>query len=77
MVIPEAAQRLSGTQTKIELCLWIPALAADFVRWCSAGMTKMPYASGGGRNTISCLAESATTSGGFCSFMLWIAQNRS
>ena len=36
-----------------------------------------PYASGGGRNTISCLAESATTSGGFCSFMPWIAQNRS
>ena len=39
---------------------------------------KPPYsASGGGRNTISCLAESATTSGGFCSFMPWIAQNRS
>src|SRR5437588_1475581 len=34
-------------------------------------------ASGGGRNTTSCLAESATTSGGFCSFMPWIAQNRS
>jgi len=33
--------------------------------------------SGGGRNTTSCLAESATTSGGFCSFMPWIAQNRS
>ena len=35
------------------------------------------HASGGGRNTTSCLAESATTSGGFCSFMPWIAQNRS
>src|SRR4051812_30565292 len=35
------------------------------------------YSSGGGKNTISCLAESATTSGGFCSFMPWIAQNRS
>src|SRR5262249_60028359 len=32
---------------------------------------------GGGRNTTSCLAASATTSSGFCSFMLWIAQNRS
>ena len=35
------------------------------------------HASGGGRNTTSCLAESATTSGGFCSFMPWIAQNKS
>jgi hypothetical protein len=25
----------------------------------------------------SCLADSATTSGGVCSFMLWIAQNKS
>jgi hypothetical protein len=32
---------------------------------------------GGGRNMTSCLAESATTSGGFCSFIEWIAQNRS
>ncbi len=39
---------------------------------------KEPYsASGGGRNTTSCLADRATTSGGFCSFMPWIAQNRS
>ena len=35
------------------------------------------YAGGGGRNETSCLAASATTSSGFCSFMLWIAQNRS
>jgi hypothetical protein len=33
--------------------------------------------SGGGRNMTSCLADSATTSGGVCSFMLWMAQNRS
>ena len=32
---------------------------------------------GGGRKLISCLAASATTSGGFCSFIEWIAQNRS
>ena len=32
---------------------------------------------GGGRNTTSYLAASATTYSGFCSFMLWIAQNRS
>jgi hypothetical protein len=35
------------------------------------------YDAGGGRKMISCLAAIATTSGGFCSFMLWIAQNRS
>ena len=35
------------------------------------------YSGGGGRNMTSCLAESATTSGGVCSFMLWMAQNRS
>ena len=35
------------------------------------------HAGGGGRNTTSWLAESATTSSGVCSFMPWIAQNRS
>src|SRR5262249_33662859 len=34
-------------------------------------------AGGGGRNTTSCLADSATTSFGVCSAMLWIAQNKS
>ena len=32
------------------------------------------HAPGGGRNITSCLADSATTCSGFCSFMLWIAQ---
>src|SRR5713226_4327716 len=32
------------------------------------------YCPGGGRNMTSCFADSATTSGGDCSFMLWIAQ---
>jgi hypothetical protein len=35
------------------------------------------HAGGGGRNMTSCLAESATTSSGFCSFMEWMPQNRS
>ena len=37
----------------------------------------LSHYSGGGRNMTSCFADSATTSGGDCSFMLWIAQNRS
>ena len=32
---------------------------------------------GGGRNITSCLAASATTSSGFCSFIEWMAQNKS
>ena len=32
---------------------------------------------GGGRKWMLCSAASATTASGVCSFMLWIAQNRS
>src|SRR4029077_2430357 len=36
------------------------------------GVAPAPYApGGGGRNTTSCLADSATTSGGLCSFIEW------
>ena len=42
-------------------------------------LMRMGYfaSSGGGRKSTSCLADSATTSAGVCSGMLWIAQNRS
>ena len=38
---------------------------------------KRSYCPGGGRKITSCFAESAITSGGDCSFILWMAQNRS
>jgi hypothetical protein len=47
------------------------------VGWIEPAQPGEPIYSGGGRNTTSCLAERATTSSGFCSFMLWIAQNKS
>jgi hypothetical protein len=58
---------------------WRNAQAIDNPR-CplfACGARQKGHASCGGRNTTSCLAESATTSGGLCSFMPWIAQNKS
>ena len=49
-----------------------------FQRRRSLRLTQAHFAcSGGGRKSTSCLAESATTSAGVCSAMLWIPQKRS
>src|SRR5262245_60290935 len=74
----QAERPLASAKSTANLVIWYPMrqnVAGDVSR---AGETRKAYsASGGGRNTTSCLAESATTSGGFCSFMPWMAQNRS
>ena len=45
---------------------------------CSLPSAQAHFASsGGGRKSTSCLADSATTSAGVCSAMLWIPQKRS